>query len=93
MLRLIMLGPGVQVDRLHLCLVREGKLAAFTRHTSTYIRANMQLCSATLTTLFLEGLDLGHCFDRLHSLDEHEIRAGFVCAQPEGDGRAHSYPK
>ena len=47
-------------------------LATSNSNTTDSLGKNIQLCSATLTELYLDGLDLEHCFHELSNC------AGFV---------------
>ena len=42
-----------QVESLHLSMHKDGTLAVFNRYLFKYMQANIQLCSATITTLRL----------------------------------------
>ena len=71
-------GRGAQVEKLHLKLYRYAKPAALNKATMRDLTKSIQLCSATLTSLYLEGLYFGQCFDELRNIAKDP--AGAACS-------------
>ena len=61
-----------QVEIMHLHFYGYMDVAVLNSNTTACIGNNIQLCSATLTELYLDGLDLGHCF---YELNDHAVSA------------------
>lgn len=55
------------MEALHLRFSKYTKLAFASASLTGDLLTNIELCSETLTSLHLEGLDLQQCFDSPHS--------------------------
>ena len=64
----------LQVEIMHLYLYRGGDMAIYNSDTASCLGKNIHLCSATLMELYLDRLDLEHCFSELSNC------AGSACS-------------